>query len=261
LTILKKYLSSYGAVQNLLKEEGMITTRKNEDGTFSIPELEAWRLANRVGTFQTAPKMRMYRFVQDDNGCWICASHLSATKEGYTFLKYYLGGEPKQLILTNLLFMLSEGKAIPAGMETCHLCDHPACCNPGHFRLGTYSDNIRDRVARNRESYQGWNPRMDVEQIMFIRNNPTLPMRDIARAIGRHESAVGHVRRGEAYRNHAYEPTGEKIGLLTKRVELPAEYCYGADKSMAWNSKLNKPGPAQGSKCRTTGYSAKNNKK
>lgn len=39
---------------------------------------------------------------------------------------------------------------IPEGMNVCHACDNPPCCNPHHFFLGTDAVNVADRTRKGR---------------------------------------------------------------------------------------------------------------
>jgi len=42
--------------------------------------------------------------------------------------------------------------AIPAGLNVCHRCDHPPCCNPAHLVLWTQAENMADAAAKGRLS-------------------------------------------------------------------------------------------------------------
>jgi hypothetical protein len=41
---------------------------------------------------------------------------------------------------------------ILAGMEICHSCDTPLCCNPKHLFIGTTQDNKDDMVRKGRQA-------------------------------------------------------------------------------------------------------------
>lgn len=76
-----------------------------------------------------------------DEACW-------NWKQAKTYGEYYLGTHKERT--HRLAYNLSTGQDIPAGMEVCHTCDNPACCNPAHLFIGTHSQNMRDRDKKKR---------------------------------------------------------------------------------------------------------------
>jgi hypothetical protein len=43
---------------------------------------------------------------------------------------------------------LASTGIIPAGVECCHRCDVPLCCNPSHLFWGSHTENMRDYFAK-----------------------------------------------------------------------------------------------------------------
>lgn len=75
--------------------------------------------------------------------CWPIGStnrHVQIRRNGRTYLTHRLTWE------------WANGP-IPEGMNVCHKCDNPPCCNPDHLFLGTQRDNIRDCVVKGRHHH------------------------------------------------------------------------------------------------------------
>lgn len=71
------------------------------------------------------------------------------------------------------------------GLVIRHKCDRPSCCNPFHLESGTHSDNVRDRVERERSALGNQNGRhvLTEDQIPAIRADGR-PLKTIAEAYG-----------------------------------------------------------------------------
>lgn len=77
-----------------------------------------------------------------DDGCWIWqGSHRG--KYGSAF---YQG---KRMGAHQLSYILTNGP-IPDGLEVCHSCDNPLCCNPSHLWIGTHFQNMHDCIQKGR---------------------------------------------------------------------------------------------------------------
>lgn len=85
---------------------------------------------------------------------------------------------------------------IPDGMLVMHKCDVPYCCNPEHLKLGTHTDNMRDKIAKGRANRKGkTNPRkLNPELVREIRENKLgATTSELAKAYGVSYLTIKHV--------------------------------------------------------------------
>lgn len=97
-------------------------------------------------------------------------SPLPKDKDGYPRIKWNSRQTPASRVLWQIMF-----GSIPDGMLICHHCDNPACVNPEHLYLGTFEDNMADKVKRLRVAGER-NPRYkitseDVQAMKDLYNN------------------------------------------------------------------------------------------
>lgn len=92
--------------------------------------------------------------------CWLWTA--ATAPNGYGVVRIKFGKWLyKNCPAHSLARYLSTG-VWPAGLDTCHSCDHPPCCNPSHLWLGTPTDNAADMIGKGRH-HNGPRPR-GVEQ-------------------------------------------------------------------------------------------------
>lgn len=81
------------------------------------------------------------------NGCLLWMGAMNETGYG----RFRLNG--RQTGAHRAAWTLANGP-IPAGLCVMHECDTPSCVNVSHLRLGTYSENEFDKVAKGRHPCQ-----------------------------------------------------------------------------------------------------------
>lgn len=79
-----------------------------------------------------------------------------------------VGYNGKSLLVHRIAYEVYYGK--PIENLICHKCDNPSCFNPRHLYDGTYKQNMKDVVDRNRmpTGEDVWNSRLTEEEVIKI---------------------------------------------------------------------------------------------
>jgi HNH endonuclease len=95
--------------------------------------------------------------------CWNWQASTTGTGLPYGQFTLPRGRDGKQphVYAHRFAWILTHGP-IPEGLQVCHKCDNPRCCNPTHFFLGTAAENLADCRAKGRmPSTRRRRPRVD----------------------------------------------------------------------------------------------------
>lgn len=79
-----------------------------------------------------------------ETGCWIWLGAWDSCGYGK------IASSGRNSIGTHRLFYAYYKGPIPDGLQVCHKCDTPSCCNPDHLFIGSVSDNAVDREVKGR---------------------------------------------------------------------------------------------------------------
>ena len=128
--------------------------------------------------------------------CWEWAAASQADGRGLFRIGKHLYKAPR------IMYFLSTG-IDPGEQNVCHKCDHPVCCNPAHFWLGTQTANTKDRDEKGRQvAYRGEEHGGSIlteDQAQYILDS-TARGRDLAQHFGVHECTISAIRRGRIWK-------------------------------------------------------------
>jgi hypothetical protein len=100
----------------------------------------------------------------NSNGCWI----YTAAKDNDGYGRFCFDGQNR--MAHRIVYQLIYGD-IQSNQYICHTCDNPACVNPNHLFLGSPDDNMKDKVAKNRQAKgeMAGNSKLKENQVLDIR--------------------------------------------------------------------------------------------
>jgi hypothetical protein len=148
-----------------------------------------------------------FKCTKDENGCklWLAAKR----PDGYGIVIF----EGKRQLAHRVSFYLTYGYWPPD--VTRHLCHNPRCVNPHHLSAGTQSDNIRDKIIRNRQAKGESTGRakvtsLDVQSKIIPMIVQKIPFVEIAKQVGCSKYTVQLIASGKTWRHLSRLP-GMKV--------------------------------------------------
>jgi hypothetical protein len=89
--------------------------------------------------------------VDKTGDCWVWQGTKTTRGYGIKIIDH------RSFYTHRLVWEVFNGRPIPEGMEICHRCDNPPCCNPEHLFVGTHNDNMQDAINKRRLNNSGEN--------------------------------------------------------------------------------------------------------
>lgn len=107
------------------------------------------------------------------NECWIWTACKDKGEYGVFTLQCWTKIRKQITVKSHRFVYESYYGSISDGLLVCHRCDNPKCVNPNHLFLGTYLDNVRDRISKDRPNN---GPKGDDHHMSILSSNIVLEM-------------------------------------------------------------------------------------
>ena len=129
--------------------------------------------------------------IDEKTECWEVQGFLDKDGYGYVCNKR----------AHRLSYELFIGK-IPPGLNVCHSCDNPKCCNPDHLFTGSQKDNIADMMKKGRKDSRygerNTQNKLTESQVIEIYNSIESQYR-IAEKYNIDQSTVSYIKAGKLW--------------------------------------------------------------
>jgi hypothetical protein len=132
----------------------------------------------------------------DNNGCWNCTSHHKSPK-GYPISTINL----KNVRISRYMYESYRG-TIPEGKIIMHLCDNSSCINPDHLKIGTHTENIKDRDNKGRtaKGESAGNAKLKKQNIIDIRTS-NLTTKELSIKFNTSDSNIRSIKNRKAWKH------------------------------------------------------------
>lgn len=130
--------------------------------------------------------------------CWIWLGPVSVQgRPRMTFRR-------KRQHVSRVVWTLTKGP-IPDGLQVCHTCDNPLCLRPKHFFLGTFEQNMDDKVRKGRQAKgeRHGGAKLSETAILLAQRlkSEGWSQTEIARRLGVNQPAISRALRGQRWRH------------------------------------------------------------
>lgn len=148
-----------------------------------------WTLNSRLMT-SLIERFNKYVAPPNDKGCMLWTGSIRG--KGYGGIKV----DGKMQIASRVAYLLYKGD--PGTGIVCHKCNTPACVNPEHLYLGSYSDNTQQAVREGRQFVAtgelNGSAKLNWDEVAEIRRDPR-SQRKIAADYGVSQLHISRIKR------------------------------------------------------------------
>lgn len=132
--------------------------------------------------------------IKGPNECWLWTG--CTYNCGYGSFKW----RGKMRGANRVAWEIANAQDIPEGMDVLHSCDVPLCVNPMHLSLGTHTDNMLDKIRKQRCTVSSLTP----DQVRAVRKllaEDKLTQIEIAKQFGVANGVISQIKCRRTYRH------------------------------------------------------------
>lgn len=148
---------------------------------------------------------RFWSLVDRSDGPDACWPWTGYYEDGYG--RFFDGGRMRPAHELALTFTTGEVRS--RGLDTCHSCHYPGCCNPAHLRFDTRQSNVDDTIRAERQARGEGNGRSRLRETDVVllrqRNAAGASCRQLATEFGISEALASMIVTGKRW-GHAGGP-------------------------------------------------------